>query len=149
MPRRYPDIRSLLEQAHDTIDQWEASFGPFERHPTMSVDEERLGTALEEYLGRLTAPPADDGGNYPFFHPRYAGQMLKPPHPVAMAAYTAAMRITPNNHALDGGPPTGQMEKEVVRDVAALFGLPRAHLIAKNPDSTDATRRRGSRFRRW
>ena len=128
MPRRYPDIRSLLEQAHDTIDQWEASFGPFERHPTMSVDEERLGTALEEYLGRLTAPPADDGGNYPFFHPRYAGQMLKPPHPVAMAAYTAAMRINPNNHALDGGPPTGQMEKEVVRDVAAMFGLPDDHL---------------------
>ncbi|MCH7975904.1 MAG: aminotransferase class V-fold PLP-dependent enzyme, partial [Bacteroidetes bacterium] len=94
----------------------------------MSVDEERLGTALEEYLGRLTAPPADDGGNYPFFHPRYAGQMLKPPHPVAMAAYTAAMRINPNNHALDGGPPTGQMEKEVVRDVAAMFGLPDDHL---------------------
>ena len=29
-------------------------------------------------------------GNYPFHHPRYAGQMLKPPHPVAIAAYTAA-----------------------------------------------------------
>ena len=128
MPRRYPDIRTLLEQAHDTIDQWEVSFGPFERHPSSSVDEERLGAALEEYLGRLTAPPADSGGNYPFFHPRYAGQMLKPPHPVAVAAYAAAMRINPNNHALDGGPPTAQMEKEVVRDLAAMFGLPDDHL---------------------
>lgn len=128
MPRRYPDIQPLIEQAHDTIDRWEASFGPFERHPTMSVDEERLGAALEEYLGRLTAPPAASGGNYPFFHPRYAGQMLKPPHPVAVAAYAAAMRINPNNHALDGGPPTAQMEKEVVRDLAAMFGLPDDHL---------------------
>jgi glutamate/tyrosine decarboxylase-like PLP-dependent enzyme len=34
------------------------------------------------------------------------------------------MRINPNNHALDGGPPTGQMEKEVVADLAAMFGLP-------------------------
>ena len=25
--------------------------------------------------------------NYPYFHPLYAGQMLKPPHPVARAAY--------------------------------------------------------------
>ena len=33
------------------------------------------------------------GGNYPFHHPRYAGQMLKPPHPVAIAAYTAAMHV--------------------------------------------------------
>ena len=25
--------------------------------------------------------------NYPYFHPLYAGQMLKPPHPVARLAY--------------------------------------------------------------
>src|SRR6266536_1132694 len=62
--------------------------------------------------------------NYPFFHPRYAGQMLKPPHPVAVAAYLAAMTINPNNHALDGGPATGAMEKELVKDLAAMFRLP-------------------------
>ena len=45
--------------------------------------------------------------NYPFFHPSYAGQMLKPPHPAAVAGYLAAMLINPNNHALDGGPATG------------------------------------------
>jgi glutamate/tyrosine decarboxylase-like PLP-dependent enzyme len=50
--------------------------------------------------------------------------MLKPPHPVAMAAYLAAMTVNPNNHALDGGPATGAMEKEVVGDLAAMFGLP-------------------------
>ena len=44
------------------------------------------------------------GDNYPYFHPLYAGQMLKPPHPVARAAYALAMTINPNNHARDGGP---------------------------------------------
>ena len=52
--------------------------------------------------------------NYPFFHPRYVGQMLKPPHPAAVIGYLSTMLINPNNHALDGGPATAQMEKEVV-----------------------------------
>src|SRR6266446_5045477 len=30
--------------------------------------------------------------NYPYFHPLYAGQMLKPPHPVARLAYALAER---------------------------------------------------------
>ena len=63
-------------------------------------------------------------GSYPFHHPRYAGQMLKPPHPVAIAAYTAAMHVNANNHALDGGPATSALEVEVVRDLAAMFGFP-------------------------
>src|SRR5207248_8346440 len=62
------------------------------------------------------------GDNYPFFHPRYAGQMLKPPHPAAIAGYLAAMQINPNNHALDGGPATAAMEKEVVAQLATMFG---------------------------
>jgi glutamate/tyrosine decarboxylase-like PLP-dependent enzyme len=37
------------------------------------------------------------------------------------------MLINPNNHALDGGPATATMEKEVVGQLAAMFGL-RAHL---------------------
>ncbi|TQS44131.1 aminotransferase class V-fold PLP-dependent enzyme [Cryptosporangium phraense] len=61
--------------------------------------------------------------NYPFFHPRYIGQMLKPPHPAAVVGYVSAMLINPNNHALDGGPATAQMEKEVVAELAAMFGL--------------------------
>ena len=60
--------------------------------------------------------------NYPFFHPRYAGQMLKPPHPVAMIGYVSTMLINPNNHALDGGPATAEMEKEVVAQLAGMFG---------------------------
>jgi glutamate/tyrosine decarboxylase-like PLP-dependent enzyme len=60
--------------------------------------------------------------NYPYFHPFYAGQMLKPPHPVARAAYALAMWINPNNHALDGGRASSAMEKEAVAQIAAMFG---------------------------
>jgi glutamate/tyrosine decarboxylase-like PLP-dependent enzyme len=66
--------------------------------------------------------------HYPFFHPRYAGQMLKPPHPVAAAGYLAAMMINPNNHALDGGPGTSALEIEVVEQLARMFGLPEPSL---------------------
>ncbi len=59
--------------------------------------------------------------NYPYFHPFYAGQMLKPPHPVARIAYMLAMWINPNNHALDGGRASSAMEKEAVRDIARMF----------------------------
>src|ERR1700745_3970824 len=41
--------------------------------------------------------------NYPYFHPLYAGQMLKPPHPVARLAYSLALWLKSNNHALDWG----------------------------------------------
>src|SRR2546421_152824 len=60
--------------------------------------------------------------NYPYFHPLYAGQMLKPPHPVARLAYALAMWINPNNHALDGGPATSAMEKEAVAEIAGMYG---------------------------
>src|ERR1019366_8166037 len=51
-----------------------------------------------------------------------AGQMLKPPHPLAWAAYATAMLLNPNNHALDGGPATAEMEQEAVAAIAAMFG---------------------------
>jgi glutamate/tyrosine decarboxylase-like PLP-dependent enzyme len=62
------------------------------------------------------------GNNYPYFHPLYAGQMLKPPHPVARAAYALAMNLNPNNHARDGGRASSEMEIEAVRGIAAMFG---------------------------
>jgi len=75
---------------------------------------------LEEVARRL-------GDNFPYFHPLYAGQMLKPPHPVARLAYALAMLINPNNHALDGGRASSAMEKEAVAELAAMFGW-REHL---------------------
>ena len=74
----------------------------------------RTSEVLNELATRLQ-------DNYPYFHPLYAGQMLKPPHPVARLAYTLAMFINPNNHALDGGRATSALEKEAVAEIAAMF----------------------------
>src|SRR5438309_776064 len=60
--------------------------------------------------------------NYPYFHPLYAGQMLKPPHAVARLAYALALWLNPNNHARDGGRASSAMEQEAVADLARLFG---------------------------
>src|SRR5258708_12013016 len=49
--------------------------------------------------------------------------MLKPPPPAAVVGYLTAMLVNPNNHALDGGPATAQMEKEAVAELADMFGL--------------------------
>jgi tyrosine decarboxylase/aspartate 1-decarboxylase len=75
--------------------------------------------AMRSVLAQLTERLAD---NYPYFHPLYAGQMLKPPHPIARAAYAMAMWINPNNHALDGGRASSRLEVEAVREIAAMFG---------------------------
>ena len=59
--------------------------------------------------------------NYPYFHPLFAGQMLKPPHPIAKAAYMLSMWINPNNHAMDGSKASSPMEKEAVAHIARMF----------------------------
>lgn len=111
------EFKSYLSRAVDLIGEWEGSYGDFRRHPSLEIEPAELSAALGEYATRLK-------DNYPFFHPRYAGQMLKPPHPAAVIGYLAAMLINPNNHALDGGPATGQMEKEVVSDLSKMFHIP-------------------------
>ncbi len=60
--------------------------------------------------------------NYPYGDPLYAGQMLKPPHEVARRAYEMALKINPNNHALDGGRASSAMEKEAVATLARMIG---------------------------
>jgi glutamate/tyrosine decarboxylase-like PLP-dependent enzyme len=117
MTVRHEELRSLVGRALDLVTGWEERFGPYEPHPATTPDRDRLAAAWEDYARRMDA-------NLPFFHPRYAGQMLKPPHPVAAAAYLAAMLVNPNNHALDASQATSPMEREVVDDLVAMFGLP-------------------------
>ncbi|WP_084703952.1 pyridoxal phosphate-dependent decarboxylase family protein [Phaeacidiphilus oryzae] len=112
------DLRAWLVRAVDAHERWAAAFGPMPAHPSLEVPESRFADAFDELTERLHAP----GGNYPFQHPRYAGQMLKPPHPAAIAGAVAAMQINPNNHALDGGPATAALEREAVAQLAAMFG---------------------------
>ncbi|MBC7812254.1 MAG: aspartate aminotransferase family protein [Burkholderiales bacterium] len=79
------------------------------------IDHEVLRAVLLETADRMQ-------DNFPYQHPLYAGQMLKPPHPVARLAYAMAQTINPNNHALDGGRASSAMEKEAVAHIAAMFG---------------------------
>lgn len=106
----------LINKYHDLTQEWKNSFEEFEIDDSLSINQEQT-----ENVFNLLKENLKD--NYPFHHPCYAGQMLKPPHPVAIAAYTAAMSINPNNHALDGGPATAKMEKEAVNLVAEMFGF--------------------------
>jgi glutamate/tyrosine decarboxylase-like PLP-dependent enzyme len=110
------DLQQWLPRGVAAIDAWMAQFGAFTQHPSLVVDD----AALEAAFTRLTDRLQD---NYPFGHPHYVGQMLKPPHPAAVLGYVTAMLINPNNHALDGGPATAQMEKEVVARLATMFGF--------------------------
>lgn len=103
------------------LDSWKDRWPAYEVDPTLHVEFDRLSAVMSELVERLR-------DNFPFFHPRYAGQMLKPPHPVAMLAYTTAMHINPNNHALDGGVATAHMEREVVADMARMVGYGQTHL---------------------
>ncbi|MEQ9467586.1 MAG: aminotransferase class I/II-fold pyridoxal phosphate-dependent enzyme [Ekhidna sp.] len=80
-----------------------------------SFDSKRM----EEVILKVAERMQD---NYPYFHPLFAGQMLKPPHPIAKAAYMLAMWINPNNHAMDGSKASSPMEKAVVADLAKMFG---------------------------
>ncbi|MFJ9543115.1 pyridoxal phosphate-dependent decarboxylase family protein [Streptomyces sp. NPDC101225] len=109
------DLQHWLGRATEAVEDWADTFGPYRTHPSLAVDDARFASAYAEFTERLV-------DNYPFFHPRYAGQMLKPPHPAAVVGHLTAMLINPNNHALDGGPATAAMEREAVARLAAMFG---------------------------
>jgi tyrosine decarboxylase / aspartate 1-decarboxylase len=106
-------VPGLLARATEAL---ESEFGLLpEFQPERNASADTIGRVLEETAHRL-------GDNYPYFHPLYAGQMLKPPHPVARAAYALAMKINPNNHARDGGRASSAMEVEAVGEIAGMFG---------------------------
>jgi len=99
----------------EAVKKLDSGFAGLPEFSPNAYDENRLLDVLKATAERLH-------DNYPYFHPLYAGQMLKPPHPVARLAYALAMWINPNNHALDGGRATSAMEKEAVAEVASMFG---------------------------
>jgi glutamate/tyrosine decarboxylase-like PLP-dependent enzyme len=107
----------ILREALEKLDSGFATLPPFDARVPGA---ERMVETLAAVAERLH-------DNYPYFHPLYAGQMLKPPHPVARQAYALAQWINPNNHALDGGRATSVMEKEAVAGIAEMFGW-REHL---------------------
>ena len=109
----------LLRAALEKLDAGFAELPKF----TPEFDNDALAAVLDEVATRMQ-------DNYPYYHPQYAGQMLKPPHPVARIAYALTLWINPNNHALDGGRASSAMEKECIPQIGAMFGweAPLGHL---------------------
>ena len=109
----------LLKDALATLEQGFTGLPAYEQ----GFDAVAAGTVLQEVAHRMQ-------DNYPYFHPQYAGQMLKPPHPVARLAYALSLWINPNNHAIDGGRASSALEKECVIELGAMFGWakPLGHL---------------------
>ncbi len=105
-------VPELLARATEVL---EAQFAALPSLGNPSADPSAMAEVLAQVAHRL-------GDNYPYFHPLYAGQMLKPPHPIARAAYALAMSINPNNHARDGGRASSEMEIEAVSEIAKMFG---------------------------
>lgn len=107
--------RESLKIFEEALAKLEAGFADLPAYDC-GIDAEALHPVLMQVAERLK-------DNFPYHHPLYAGQMLKPPHAVARLAYWLAMFINPNNHALDGGRASSAMEKEAVADIAGMFGL--------------------------
>ena len=110
-----PESERLLGKALERLQAGFDALPAMDDAPTDTRDLERV---LLEVAGRLQ-------DNFPYFHPLYAGQMLKPPHAVARLASALALWINPNNHALDGGRASSAMEKEAVAEIAKMFGWER------------------------
>jgi tyrosine decarboxylase / aspartate 1-decarboxylase len=104
------DLFQILNEAQRHLD---AGFAHLPPNPSLPLNES-ASTILHQVADRLQ-------DNYPYAHPLYAGQMLKPPHPIARAAYALAMSVNPNNHALDGGRASSAMEIEAVAALAKMF----------------------------
>jgi tyrosine decarboxylase/aspartate 1-decarboxylase len=107
--------KASLKILAEALEKLDAGFAALPANDTPPPASERIGAVLAETAERLH-------DNFPYFHPLYAGQMLKPPHPVARVAYALAQWINPNNHALDGGRASSAMEQEAVTEIASMFG---------------------------
>src|SRR5215510_14959392 len=102
----------VLGAAARTLD---AGFQSLPSYEAVIPASDRVAKVLDETARRMQ-------DNYPYFHPLYAGQMLKPPHAMARLAYMLALWINPNNHALDGGRASSPLEREAVAAIATMFG---------------------------
>ena len=113
--KRAVSLSELLSQPIQGIQNLKDTFGDWDVHASQHVDPDQVQAVLGELVERLDV-------DFPYFHPQYAAQMLKPPHPVAVAAYLATMQLNPNNHSIDASRATTAMEHEVLDQLAAMFG---------------------------
>jgi glutamate/tyrosine decarboxylase-like PLP-dependent enzyme len=114
-----PTELQLLRDALDRLAEGFSDLPDFEPE----INANAVASVLQEVAARMH-------DNYPYYHPQYAGQMLKPPHPIARIAYAMSLWVNPNNHALDGGRASSAMEKECIVELGEMFGwdAPLGHL---------------------
>lgn len=116
MPDTAPSTDEIFALLNDAQHQLDSGFSNLPPAPAPILGDQ-AAAILHEAATRLH-------DNYPYAHPLYAGQMLKPPHPIARAAYALTMSVNPNNHALDGGRASSAMEVEAVDALAKMFHWP-------------------------
>jgi glutamate/tyrosine decarboxylase-like PLP-dependent enzyme len=114
-----PAELELLQKALATLAEGYENLPEF----TPDFDADAAGKVLQTVAERMQ-------DNYPYFHPQYAGQMLKPPHAIARIAYAMSLWVNPNNHALDGGRASSALEKECIVELGGMYGwdAPLGHL---------------------
>jgi glutamate/tyrosine decarboxylase-like PLP-dependent enzyme len=106
-----PKEIEILDNALRTLAEGWSELPAFES----DLDWAAIAAVVEQAAERMQ-------DNYPYAHPLYAGQMLKPPHPVARLAYALSLWVNPNNHALDGGRASSALEKLVIPKIAGMWG---------------------------
>lgn len=106
-----PKTVTVLEEAIQILSEGFSQLPEFDT----SVNTENIRKVILDVATRMH-------DNYPYHHPLYIGQMLKPPHPIALLAYSLCLWINPNNHALDGGRASSAMEKEAVKQISDMLG---------------------------
>ena len=77
---QHDSLLDLLEAPLARLAEAFAGLPPFASPLDNIANRNAIASVLDEAAVRM-------GDNYPYFHPLYAGQMMKPPHPVARAAY--------------------------------------------------------------
>jgi glutamate/tyrosine decarboxylase-like PLP-dependent enzyme len=114
-----PAELELLQKALATLAEGYEDLPEF----TPDFDTDAAGKVLQTVAERMQ-------DNYPYYHPQYAGQMLKPPHAVARIAYAMSLWVNPNNHALDGGRASSALELECIAELGRMYGWdsPLGHL---------------------
>ena len=114
-----PAELELLRDALATLSKGYENLPEF----TPDFDTESVAEVLQIVAERMQ-------DNYPYYHPQYAGQMLKPPHAIARIAYAMSLWVNPNNHALDGSRASSPLEKECIAELGQLYGWvnPLGHL---------------------
>lgn len=114
-----PAELDLLRDALATLARGYAHLPEF----TPDFDQAAVAAVLQTVATRMQ-------DNYPYYHPQYAGQMLKPPHAIARIAYAMSLWVNPNNHALDGSRASSPLEKECIVELGQMYGWsnPLGHL---------------------